>query len=129
MMTTPLITGNDLRTMNANTQKILTNAEIIAVDQDPLGKQGAPLPNADKVLEIWSKPIVGGNTFAVALFNRSAAAADITLNLADLGIPSGHLRDLSTHTDLGCFAGSYTSKAIPSHGVRILTVTSDCCTP
>jgi alpha-galactosidase len=131
MMAAPLIAGNDLRTMNGTIQEILTNSDIIAVDQDPLGKQGAPLANSDTTLEVWSKPLTGSQTYAVALFNRGATSADITVNFADLGITSNaQLRDLSNHLDLGCKTSSYTGAAIASHGVLMLKVVADpSCTP
>jgi alpha-galactosidase len=124
MMAAPLIAGNDLRTMTSATKDILTNSDVIAVDQDPLGKQGVPL-NPSSTLEVWSKPLSGTATYAVVLLNRTDTAADISVTFSDLGITSGMVsaRDLWSHTDLGPLSGSYTASAVPSHGVAMLEVT------
>jgi alpha-galactosidase len=123
MMAAPLIAGNDVRTMTQATKDILLNADVIAVDQDPLGKQGKPI-SPSTTLEVWSKPLSGTATYAVVLFNRTEAAADITVTFSDLGIGSGVVtaRDLWSHTDLGQLSSSYTAN-VPSHGVVMLKVT------
>ncbi len=55
----PLLAGNDIRTMSDATKAILLNKEVIAVDQDPLGKQASPVKNGD--LETWVKPLADGD--------------------------------------------------------------------
>ena len=78
MMAAPLILGNDLRHMTAETLEIITNAEVIAIDQDPLGRQGRRvLQGIDS--DIYAKPLVGG-AIAVALWNKVDYPVDITLN-------------------------------------------------
>ena len=126
IMAAPLIAGNDLRSMSATTRTTLTNSEVIAVDQDPMGVQGRRGATPATNLEVWSKTLSGTNTRAVALFNRGTAAASITAQWSALGIPTGAatVRDLWTHTDLGTFTGSYTASSVPSHGVVMLKVTS-----
>jgi alpha-galactosidase len=126
IMAAPLLAGNDLRNMSNPTQTILTNAEVIAVDQDPLGIQGRVVATPGANLQVWSKPLSGTNTRAVVLFNRSAAAAAMTVQWAALGLPAGSalVRDLWSHTDLGSFNGSYTAASVPSHGVAMLRITS-----
>jgi len=126
IMAAPLIAGNDLRSMSATTRTTLTNSEVIAVDQDPMGVQGRRVATPATNLEVWSKTLSGTNTRAVALFNRGTAAASITAQWSALGIPTGAatVRDLWTHTDLGTFTGSYTASSVPSHGVVMLKVTS-----
>ena len=59
IMAAPLITGNDVSTMSTATKAILTNKEIIAVDQDPLGKQGRVVAGSGTSQEVWSKEMVG----------------------------------------------------------------------
>ena len=126
IMAAPLIAGNDLRSMSAATRTTLTNSEVIAVDQDPMGVQGRRVATPATNLEVWSKTLSGTNTRAVALFNRGTAAASITAQWSALGIPTGAatVRDLWSHTDLGTFTGSYTASSVPSHGVVMLKVTS-----
>jgi len=126
IMAAPLITGNDLSTMSAATKATLTNKEIIAVDQDPLGKQGRVVAGNGTSQEVWSKEMSGTNTRAVALFNRGTASANITVQWSALGIPTGAatVRDLWAATDRGSFTGSYTANSVPSHSVVMLKVTS-----
>jgi alpha-galactosidase len=122
MMAAPLLTGNDIRTMKDAAKTILMNAEVIAVDQDPLGFQGKPI-GADKNLEVWVKKLAGKETYAVALFNRTASAADITVAWSDVGLSSTSalVRDLWSHTDLGATATEYKAR-VPPHGVAMLKV-------
>jgi alpha-galactosidase len=123
IMAAPLIAGNDLRTMTAETIAILTNPEVIAVNQDPLGIQGVPI-SASTTLEVWAKQLTGVDTYAVILFNRTEAAADITVTWAELGLTttSALVRDLWLQADVGVVADQYTA-TVPSHGVVMLTVT------
>jgi alpha-galactosidase len=126
IMAAPLITGNDLATMSATTKETLTNPEVIAVDQDPLGKQGRVVATPGSGLEVWSKELVGTNTRAVALFNRNSSGASITVQWSQIGIPAGAatVRDLWSHTDLGSFNGSYTATGVASHNVVMLKIVS-----
>jgi alpha-galactosidase len=126
IMAAPLIAGNDLRSMSAATKATLTNSEVIAVDQDPMGIQGRRVASPGTNLEVWSKSLSGTNARAVALLNRGAATASISVQWSALGIPTGaaSVRDLWSHTDLGTFSGSYTASSVPSHGVVMLNVTS-----
>src|SRR5512143_1805231 len=88
MFAAPLIAGNDLTSMSAATKAILTNAEVIAVDQDPLGAQGTLVATPQAGLQVWSKTL-SNNARAVALFNRNASAANITVTFAQVGFASG----------------------------------------
>jgi alpha-galactosidase len=130
MLAAPLITGNDItqinETKNATTKAILTNADVIAVDQDSLGKQGTRVATPGTSLEVWSKQLSGTNVRAVALFNRSSSAASITVKWTDIGIPAGAatVRDLYNQKDLGSSTDSYTATSVPSHGIVMLKVTS-----
>jgi alpha-galactosidase len=122
IMAAPLIAGNDLSKMSAATKDTLTNADVIAVDQDPLGVQGKPI-STSTTLEVWSKKLSGTQTYAVVLFNRTAASADIAVTWSSLGMTStsATVRDLWSHTDLGSTATQYTA-TVPSHGVVMLKV-------
>jgi len=122
IMAAPLIAGNDVRSMTAATKNILTNADVIAVDQDPLGLQGKPI-STSTTLEVWSKKLSGDQTYAVVLFNRTTASAAITVTWSSLGMTStsATVRDLWSQTDLGPSATQYTA-TVPSHGVVMLKV-------
>ncbi|HEX3046010.1 MAG TPA: cellulose binding domain-containing protein [Bacillota bacterium] len=123
IMAAPLIAGNDLRSMTQTTIDILTNSEVIAVDQDAAGIQGTRVvDNGD--LEVWCKPLgsATGNTKAVALLNRSASAATMTVNWSNIGLSgTATVRDLWAKADRGSFSGSY-SVSVPSHGVAMLKI-------
>jgi alpha-galactosidase len=115
ILAAPLIAGNDVRSMTSEISAILMNKEVIAVDQDALGKQGTRVvKNGD--LEIWSRPL-GGGAIAVGLFNRGAEAAKVTARWSDLGLSgSKNVRDLWAHADRGKASAEY-SADVPSHGV------------
>ncbi len=121
MVAAPLIAGNDLRNMKPEIVAILTNREVIAIDQDPLGKQGRRIRD-DGDLEVWSKEMSGGRR-AVALFNRSGHEADIRVTWKEIGMTGEqHVRDLWEHKDLGVYRSGFTGKKIPSHSAMILLI-------
>lgn len=123
LMAAPLIAGNDLRTMDDETLEILTNEEVIAVNQDPLGIQGVPVSEST-TLEVWSKKLSGDDTYAVILFNRTGDSAEITASFEDVGLSatSALVRNLWTRADEGIFESSFSAE-VPSHGVVMVTVT------
>jgi len=120
ILAAPLIAGNDLRSMTPETKEILTNKEVIAVDQDKLGKAGYRLTQNGET-EVWARPLDKGD-YAVALFNRGAAEAEVAVKWADLklsGKPKA--RDLWAHADRGRLADGFTTK-VASHGVVMIRV-------
>jgi alpha-galactosidase len=122
ILSAPLMLGNDVRDMTPEVHGILTNGEVIAVNQDPLGRQGRKVRDEGD-LEVWSKELADGSR-AVVLFNRSEEGADISFSWAEIGYPehlSLKVRDLWQHEDAGTFDGSY-SAPVPSHGVVMLQV-------
>ncbi len=122
ILAAPLISGNDLRSMRPEIREILINKEVIAVDQDPLGKEGHRVSKKGD-LEVWAKEMADGSRAAV-LLNRGASEQKITLRWNDLGYPShlaANLRDLWSHKDLGSFKEQF-STSVPSHGVVMVKV-------
>jgi alpha-galactosidase len=122
LLAAPLMAGNDIRKMSADIHDILTNKEVIAIDQDPLGREGRRVKRADG-LEVWAKQLADGGR-AVALLNRTGAEASITVSWTDLGYPDhvpAKVRDLWAHKDLGEKSGSF-SAPVPSHGVVMLRI-------
>jgi len=100
MLAAPLMAGNDLRSMSAETRAILTNKEVIRVDQDALGRQGSAV-SVKEDLEVFVKPLQGGDT-AVCLFNRGDQPRKLDLAWSDYKIGGGlRLRDLWKHQDVG----------------------------
>ncbi len=121
LLAAPLIAGNDLSHMSPATLAILTNRDVIAVDQDRLGKEGDRV-SKDGPLEIWAKPLSGGAK-AVGLFNRDTQPHSMTLDLASIGFPThAHLRDLWRHKAVHAHHGAYTV-TVPAHGVVMLKLT------
>jgi alpha-galactosidase len=121
LLAAPLMAGNDLRHMTAATREILTNREVIAVDQDPLGKQAVVIEKEDGI-EIWAKPLQNGSR-AVGIFNRSDQESDVDLAWLELGfaLKPGTLRDLWAHKNLTPAADGWKGQ-IPAHGVLMLIV-------
>ncbi len=115
MLAAPLLAGNDLAHMSAETLAILTNPEVIAVDQDPKGVQGRWAWQAGPY-EVWTKPLADGSTAAL-LINRGEDTERITANFKDLGVSGTKtVRDLWKHKDLGKFTNTF-SADVPRHGV------------
>jgi alpha-galactosidase len=120
MLAAPLLAGNDLSSMTPETVDILTNKEVIAIDQDPAGIQGHRVWQ-EGPLEIWMKPLKDGSR-ALALFNRNSTASEMTLRFTDAGLGNrATVRDLWQHKDLGSFSGTFTTH-VPRHGVVLLRV-------
>ncbi len=122
MLAAPLIAGNDIANMDAATRAILTNKAVIAVDQDPLGRQARRVSKQGD-LEVWARPLEGGGR-AVVLLNRGTVPAEIRVDWKQLDYPAGlkaKVRDLWAGKDLGAHAGRYQASAA-AHGVVMLTV-------
>jgi alpha-galactosidase len=119
ILAAPLLAGNDLRSMTPEILAILTNKEVIAVDQDKLGKQGQRVWQAGEQ-EIWTRQLSGG-AIAVALFNRANSEAKVTLRPADLKLNGlRKARDLWSHQAVTWPSDGEYSVVIPSHGVMML---------
>ncbi|MDX3799259.1 ricin-type beta-trefoil lectin domain protein [Streptomyces sp. AK04-3B] len=119
----PLLAGNNLATMSAETRDILTNPEVLAVDQDPRGLQGVKVAEDTRNLQVYGKVLSGAGRRAVMLFNRTGSAADITVRWADLGLTgaSAAVRNAWTRTAAGSFATGYTT-SVPANDAVLLTV-------
>ena len=121
MMAAPLIAGNDVAHMSRATRDILTNADVIAVDQDALGQQGRRVAkNGDS--ELWVKPLSGGAK-AVLLFNRGERPATIAVNWNALGWPAflkANARNLWDKKELGTIAGRYEAMVQPHDVVMVV---------
>lgn len=120
MVAAPLILGNDLAAMDERTLAIISNKEVIDVDQDSMGKAG------DRVwalgeLEMWSRPLSGGR-MAVALFNRSNGVTTMTAKLSDAGWAGpAKVRDLWAHKDMPAASDAITAD-VPRHGVAMFVL-------
>jgi alpha-galactosidase len=122
LLASPLMAGNDIRNMTPEIKEILTNKEIIGLNQDALGTQGSKIRD-DGNFEVWSKPLSDGSK-GVILFNRDAQKTKMTLSWEELGFEkdkAATLRDLWLHRDLGEFGGGFSADVDP-HGVVVLKV-------
>ncbi len=120
MLAAPLMIGSDIRNMDGETRRILTNAEVIALDQDVRGKQGNRVARSG-CADVWRKPLADGG-MAIALLNRSHQETAITATWKDLGVPANarlSLRDLWQHKDLGLFQEKFSTK-VGSHATVLL---------
>jgi len=119
MLAAPLMAGNDLATMSESTREILTNRDVIAVDQDPLGREATRAVAADGV-EVFVKPLADGGV-AVGVFNRSDKESLAAFPWSAVGLASapGTIRDLWRHASVKVEAAGY-SGPVPAHGVVML---------
>jgi len=120
----PLIAGNNLfdPNMSPATKTILTNAEIIAINQDAMGLQGVRIWENGST-SLWAKPLNANGARAAVLFNEGAAAVDMTVQFKDLGLSPGSatVRDLQAHADRGSFPDSFTTN-VASHATATLKI-------
>jgi alpha-galactosidase len=120
ILAAPLFASNDLTKMSPETLAMLTNREVIAVNQDPAGIQGHRVWQEGPT-EIWVKPLADGSK-AVGIFNRNEVPMTITLDFKDVGVQApAQVRDLWTHKDLGTLDRSYRT-TVPTHGVVMLKI-------
>ncbi|WP_327426409.1 RICIN domain-containing protein [Streptomyces sp. NBC_01236] len=119
----PLLAGNNLATMSSTTASILTNSEVIAIDQDARGLQGVKVAEDSTGLQVYSKILSGTGKRAVLLLNRTSAAANITARWADMGLTtaSAAVRNVWSASNAGSYATSYTTSVPAGEGV-LLTV-------
>jgi alpha-galactosidase len=120
MMAAPLLAGNDIRSMSAQTRDLLTNRDIIAVDQDALAVAAHSLANDRRVMV---KPLTDG-AVAVAMVNPDSQPASIATTASAVGLSPAacyRVRDLWTHTD-STTTGALAAEAIPSHATVMLVV-------
>ena len=123
MLAAPLMAGNDLRSMTPETRDILTNADVLAIDQDPLGRQARRVRD-DGDLEVWARPLQGGD-WAVALLNRGKDARAMTVAWVELGLGADaapRVRDLWSKQDHGATKILFTA-IVPSHDVVLIRAT------
>ncbi len=145
MLSAPLMLGNDLRSMSDATIDVITNQEIIAINQDPLGVQGRRIwkttPDGQKcydlapALELWAKPLSDGSFAVLLLNNTDTMSHAISFEFADLHFDNERtneafslkgdvftLRNLNAHTELGVFTQGYTSTLLSPHESVVIKV-------
>ena len=123
LMSAPLIAGNDVRSISPSILAILTDPEVIAVDQDPLAFQAVKAADDGSGHQIWYKPLDLPGGRAVGLLNRGNAAASITVDWNVVGLAPGNatVRDLWARADRGTFSNHY-NVSVPGHGLALLRI-------
>jgi alpha-galactosidase len=120
LLAAPLLIGCDLADLDHFTLALLTNAEVLEINQDPLGRQARRVTEKDG-LEVWARPLSDG-TRAVGLFNRTRGAAPVTVAWRDLGLTGPQpVRDLWLRQDVGRLDSGFTA-TVPRHGAVMLKV-------
>jgi alpha-galactosidase len=120
LLAAPLILSGDMTKLDKFTLSLLTNDEVIEVDQDPLGRQACRIAQ-DGDTQVWAKDMEDGSK-AVGLFNTGQIKAKVTLQWSDLGLKGRHrVRDLWRQKDLGIYEDKFESD-VPRHGVILVRI-------
>jgi len=121
LLSAPLLIGGDIAKMDEFTLGLLTNDEVIALDQDPLGEQARQVINTGS-MQVWMKKLEDG-TRAIGIFNMTDTNADLRVDWDSLGVGRDQqVRDCWRQQDLGVFARGFVTPVAP-HGVRLIRIT------
>jgi alpha-galactosidase len=121
LLAAPLLAGNDLTKMSPETIALLTNRELIAIDQDSAGIQGDRV-SLEGPMEIWVRPLADGSK-AIGMFNRHPQPMEMRVDFRQLGLAArAKVRDVWGAKDIGSLQEYQT--VIPGHGVVLLRVTA-----
>ena len=138
LLAAPLLLGNDLEQMDEFTLSLLTNDEVLAVNQDPLGREASRVAehgpkvtsqapgrsdrkNTQRQKQIWARDLADGSK-AVGLFNLGTEPAEVTVNWSDVDVTGSQtVRDLWRQQDLGTFDGQFSTE-VPPHGVVLVKI-------
>jgi hypothetical protein len=119
----PLLAGNNIATMTTETRNVLANKEVLAIDQDPLGRQGVKVAEDQSGRQVYSKVLATTGRRAVVALNRTNSASAIMVRFADLGLgATAGVRDVWAAADLGTKTTSHTV-TVPAHEAVLLAVT------
>jgi len=124
ILAAPLIMGHDLRNMTATTLDILSNSEVIALNQDKLRQQGRR-SFYSLLSETYFKPLADGSV-GVVMFNKDIFDGDLTVQWDEIGLAKDSpalVRDLWKKQDVGTYQSSYTAKDVVHSDVVVLKVT------
>lgn len=122
LLSAPLLIGCDMSQLDDFTLNLLTNDEVLAVDQDPLGKQARQIIKKDNY-QVWVKEMSDG-TKAIGVFNLTDEFQNISFSWNEIGMKGNNkVRDLWRQKDLGSFSSSFTTKVAP-HGVTLIKVSA-----
>jgi len=123
LLSAPLLLGCDLEKLDEFTLNLLTNDEVLNVNQDPMGRQAGRVAKVNDC-EVWAKDMEDGSK-AVGLFNRGTVEASVTAKWSDLGLSGKQsVRDLWRQKYLGLFDGQFET-FVPPHGVVLVRITPE----
>jgi alpha-galactosidase len=118
LMAAPLVFGGDMTNMDDFTLRLLTNDELIDINQDPLGRQAAPVSKSGDV-EVWAKDLEDGSK-AVGLFNRGENESEVTVRWSDLSVSGEQaVRDVWRQEELGQFRSEFRT-TVGRHGASVV---------
>ena len=123
----PLIVGADVTRLTKSEIAILTNSEVLAVNQNPLGLQCIKISGSNSELQVWAKPLARPGSRAVVLLNRTAAASPISVDWSSLGLNSAakaQVRDLWAHKDLGLYTSRF-QVTVPPQDIVMLRISGE----
>jgi alpha-galactosidase len=120
LLSSPLLIGCDLTRLDPFTKALLTNDDVLDVNQDPLGRPAGRIAETGDA-QIWARPLFD-DTHAVGLVNLGSDRQDITVSWSQLGLSGPQpVRDLWQRRDLGAFKDGYTV-SVPAHGTVLIKV-------
>lgn len=132
ILSSPLLMSNDLRDIDSRSKEILLNREIIAVNQDRLGKQGKRVvKDTASFTEVWFRPLAECGSVAVVLLSlRADLPVEVPASFSDVGISTkrAYARDLFAHQELGVYQKNFKAKVNPN-GVVMVRLTPICDEP
>ena len=118
LLSSPLLIGCDMSQLDDFTLNLLTNAEVLAIDQDALGKGAEKVFEKDQI-QVWVKQLKDGNK-AIGIFNLNNKPTKTTINFSDIKLSAQiKLRDVWRQQELGSFKNVFTT-TVPAHGVILL---------
>lgn len=120
LMGSPLMAGNDVRSMSADISAVLRNSRLIAVNQDSLGAGGRRVRD-DGNTEVFAKPLSDGSV-AVGLFNRGGSTATVSTTAAQIGLSGTSFTLTDLWTGANSTSSGQISASVPSHGIAVFRV-------
>lgn len=119
LLASPLLIGCDIASMDDFTVNLLSNDEVLEINQDPLGNQASQIFASD-VYQVWAKDLEDGSK-AIGIFNMSEKEQNISIKWSDLKLEGGKVRDLWRQKDLGVFNSEFVT-LVPTHGVSLIKI-------
>ncbi len=121
LLAAPLILGCDLTHLDPWTKALITNHDVIEIDQDPLGKPAQRVYSTPEGVEVWARPLWDGTT-AVGFMNRARAAQKISVTWDQIGaIGDKNIRDLWLRKDVGHRSDGFDA-VVPAHGAKLFKI-------